>query len=96
VTYTWLVTPEGARPGAALVEAVRALPVLETPGYAWVACESAASRDIRRTLRSAWGMARDRHQVVGYWTAGKVNVRADRDAEDAHDHDHHAEPAHQH
>ncbi|MFD6166535.1 siderophore-interacting protein [Oerskovia sp. NPDC060287] len=101
VTYTWLVTAEGARTGAALVEAVRGLSVRTTPGYAWVACESAASRDVRRTLRTAWGMPRDRHQVVGYWTAGAVNVRADRDDEDAqpheHDHEHdHAEPAHQH
>lgn len=86
VTWTWLVTPDGERTGQALTDAVRALEVPEGPGYAWVACESAASRDVRRHLRAVWGMPRDRHQVVGYWTAGASNVRADRD--DAHEHEH--------
>lgn len=74
VRWTWVVRGAGQRPGEALSAAVSALPVPEGPGYAWVACESAASREIRRTLRAGWGLPRERHQVVGYWTYGRTNV----------------------
>lgn len=50
------------------------------PWYAWVACEAATSREIRRDLRSRLGLARDRHHVIGYWTqdrAGNMSAEVD-------------------
>ncbi len=38
------------------------------PWYAWVACEAATSRAIRRDLRTRLGLARDRHHAIGFWT----------------------------
>lgn len=53
----------------------------EDPGvawYAWVACEAATSRAIRKDLRSRLGLARDRHHAIGYWTQDKAgNMPAD-------------------
>ncbi len=58
--------------GAELAAAARAAAI---PGGArvWVACESAAMRDIRRYLISAGKAARDSIVTRGYWRAGEEN-----------------------
>lgn len=71
VEYTWLYGSGLGLAPSALLPAVEAL-VLPTEGtlYAWVACESATSRALRRHLRTVRGLARADHHVVGYWRAG--------------------------
>ena len=78
VSWTWIVGPGGLE--SALPAAVEAMELPEGPGYAWVACEAAAARRLRRHVREVRGLARDRHRAVGYWTAGTVgHVEQDRD-----------------
>ena len=58
---------------SALFEAVEKVEFPESESadiYAWVACESATSRRIRKHLREVRGIARDKHNVVGYWREG--------------------------
>lgn len=68
VSWTWVVGPGG--PESALPGAVERLTLPDTPGYAWVACEAAASRRIRDLLRLVHAQPRTRHRTIGYWTAG--------------------------
>lgn len=68
VTWTWIVGEGGAQ--SVLPEAVEEISLPEGPGYAWVACEAAASRRIRSILRRVHAQPRARHRAVGYWTAG--------------------------
>lgn len=70
VEWTWIVGPGGV--DSALPAAVAEVTVPETPGYAWVACESAAARTIRSHLRGPLQQPRNRHRAIGFWTAGKV------------------------
>ncbi|MGG7509995.1 siderophore-interacting protein [Plantibacter sp. YIM 135249] len=70
VQITWLHGSGLGLAPSALLSAVEALELPETPGYAWVACEAAVSRSIRRHLRTVRGLPRNRHHAIGYWTAG--------------------------
>lgn len=70
VKFSWLIGTGLGRSFSKLPEAVEAW---DAPGgldYAWVACEAAASRRIRRHLRAGFGLERHRHIAVGYWTDG--------------------------
>ncbi len=69
IQWTWLVGSGGL--DSQLPEAVAQLQLPAGDGYAWVACEAAAARRIRSTLRKQHGMPRDSHRAVGYWTAGR-------------------------
>lgn len=72
VSYTWLHgTGLGVSPSA-LARAVEGVELPEGPGYAWIACEAAESRAIRRHLRTVRGMPRNSHHAIGYWTAGHI------------------------
>lgn len=68
VTLRWLHR-RGAPAGATdlLFSAIRAAPKPPEDAFAWVACEHACARAIRKHLRTAFGMPRDRHLVVAYW-----------------------------
>jgi len=78
VTWTWIVGPGGL--ASELPSAIEGLELPDGPGYAWVACETAAARRLRKHVRDVRGLARDRHRAVGYWTAGTVgHVEQDRD-----------------
>jgi NADPH-dependent ferric siderophore reductase len=78
VSWTWIVGPGGL--DSALPSTVENLAFPEGPGYAWIACEAAAARRLRKHVRDVRGLARDRHRAVGYWTAGTVgHVEQDRD-----------------
>ena len=71
LTIDWLV---GSGLGLAPSGLAAAVARLEFPAgtpYAWVACEAATSREIRRHLRRERGLARDTHSVIGYWSAGE-------------------------
>jgi NADPH-dependent ferric siderophore reductase len=59
-----------ARPGARLVEAVRAMPWPSGDVQGFVHGEAAAVRELRRYLRLERGMGLDRLSVSGYWRAG--------------------------
>lgn len=72
VSYTWLHGSGLGTSPSALATAVEGLELAQSPGYAWIACEAAESRAIRRHLRAVRGMARNSHHAIGYWTAGHV------------------------
>ncbi|MBZ4486436.1 siderophore-interacting protein [Microbacterium sp. cx-55] len=78
VEWTWIIGSGGRT--SALPAAVAESDVPDGPGYAWIACEAAAARRVRSHVRMAWGLSRDRHRAVGYWTAGASgHVEQDRD-----------------
>jgi NADPH-dependent ferric siderophore reductase len=58
------------RPGARLVEAVRALPWQEGDVQAFVHGEAGAVKQLRRYLRIERGMGLDRLSISGYWRLG--------------------------
>jgi NADPH-dependent ferric siderophore reductase len=58
------------RPGARLVEAVRALPWQAGDVQAFVHGEAGAVKELRRYLRLERGMALDRLSISGYWRLG--------------------------
>lgn len=68
VRLRWLHR-RGAPAGATdmLFSAIRSAPPPPPGAFAWVACEHASARSIRKHLRTAFGMPRDRHLVVAYW-----------------------------
>lgn len=70
VTVTWLIGTGLGRSLSALPAAIEAWAPPSELDYAWVACESAASRRIRRHLRTRLGLDRRSHIAVGYWTDG--------------------------
>lgn len=76
VRVVWLVGSGNGLGPSALPEAVATQPVPTTPWYAWVACEAGVSRRVRTHLRTAMGLARDRHHVIGYWTQALTGNRA--------------------
>lgn len=78
VVWTWIVGAGGL--DSKLPSAVESFTPPAGPGYAWVACEAAAARRVRKHVRETIGLARDRHRAVGYWTAGTSgHVEQDRD-----------------
>ncbi|MET1020102.1 MAG: siderophore-interacting protein, partial [Microterricola sp.] len=70
LSVTWLVGSGNGRSRSALPEAVEAWVSPTELDYAWVACEAAASRRIRRHLRTIHQLGRRSHIAVGYWTDG--------------------------
>lgn len=72
ITWTWLLGTGLGHSRSALPAAVESWEAPNTLDYAWVACEAAASRRIRRYLRQGLGLNRQRHIAVGYWTDGHV------------------------
>lgn len=75
-TVTWHELAPGARPGHALVDAVRAAE-LDPHGRVWVAGEAAAVQRIRRHLFDDRGLARQQTTVRGYWKDGSSGEAAD-------------------
>lgn len=67
VDVRWLFRSDGA----SLVEAVRGLALPAGVGQAWVGCEAADMRAVRRHLLDA-GVARDRLATRGYWRRGEA------------------------
>lgn len=69
VVVTWL-RRRGAPAGATdlLLRAVETAQIPQSDDvFVWVACEIMAAKALRKHLRTARGLARDRHLVVGYW-----------------------------
>lgn len=67
---TWLVQEPGAAPGAGLVDAVRALDLVDGTRV-WAAGEAAAVQAVRRHLFDERGIPRDHTWVRGYWKRGR-------------------------
>jgi NADPH-dependent ferric siderophore reductase len=60
------------RGGTSLVEAVRALPLPDTPGFAYIAGEAQACAALRRHfVEERGGPARSAIAVKPFWTPGK-------------------------
>ncbi|MFJ2617749.1 siderophore-interacting protein [Glutamicibacter sp. NPDC087344] len=76
VQFDWITGSGNGLGPSRLAAAVQELSAPAVPWYAWVACESAASRSIRKDLRSRLDLARDRHHVIGYWTQDLSGDRA--------------------
>jgi NADPH-dependent ferric siderophore reductase len=71
VGVEWVV--RGADPhGVGLVKAVCAQAPPEGPGYAWVAGEASAVREVRRHLVRGCGMDKARVYFCGYWRLGEA------------------------
>lgn len=68
VEFVWLTGSGNGYAPSALAEEVAKISDPGEPWYAWVACEAATSRAIRRDLRTRLGLARDRHHAIGFWT----------------------------
>ena len=68
---TW-VHRDGRAPGAQnlLLAALRAVPKPLGDVFAWVACESVQSREIRQALLGEYGLAEDALKSAGYWKRG--------------------------
>jgi NADPH-dependent ferric siderophore reductase len=67
VTYEWIAgTGNGLRPSA-LLDAVKAYELPDSPGYLWLAGEAAISRAVRKYVRREQGWPIDRFEVIGYW-----------------------------
>jgi NADPH-dependent ferric siderophore reductase len=69
---TWHRRPPGAAAGQQLAAAARAAAVPDG-ARVWVACESAAMRDIRRYFTRERGIPVARLVTRGYWRAGEQN-----------------------
>ncbi len=68
VELTWLTGSGNGVGPSRLAAAVAEFTDPGEPWYAWVACEAATSRAIRKDLRTRLGLARNRHHAIGYWT----------------------------
>lgn len=88
LSVTWLVGSGNGRSLSALPAAVEAWMPQAELDYAWVACEAAASRRIRRHLRAGHRLDRRSHIAVGYWTDGHTGHFEQDEREAAHDHEH--------
>lgn len=71
---TWVCREGGPREAPTdLFTAIRGFTPPTGRGFAWVAGEAGALRDIRRYLRQDLGLHRDSMDVDGYWRRGEVN-----------------------
>ena len=70
-------------PGETLENAVRAAPLPEGNGRAWVACEAMAMRKLRRHLLEDRGFDRAAINTQGYWKLGAANHPDHDTGEDA-------------
>ena len=78
VSWTWIVSPGGLE--SELPATVESLDLPDGHGYAWIACEAAAARRIRKHVREVRGLSREQHRAVGYWTAGASgHIEQDKD-----------------
>jgi len=66
VTLTWLHGGNGYGPSG-LEEAVRRVPLPETPGYVWASAEQKVVRAIRKYVRHELKFMPARYELVGYW-----------------------------
>jgi NADPH-dependent ferric siderophore reductase len=73
VEVTWHQLPAGARPGDALVDAVRSA-TIAPEARVWVAGEAAAVQRIRKHLFEDRGMSRSQATVRGYWKHGRAGA----------------------
>ncbi|RKT55494.1 siderophore-interacting protein [Saccharothrix australiensis] len=70
--------------GDLLADAVRAVSVPEGERvYVWVAGEAGAIKPLRRWVRDELRLAKDDHDITGYWKRGVA------DFDDDHEHEHH-------
>lgn len=76
----WAHRIEGMEPGAALLAALRALEFPEGDYFTWIACESAAAKQLRSVLVDERGANRKWVRAHGYWRRGAVAVHDDFDA----------------
>jgi len=76
VPVTWYDAPSGTSELAAIV---RGLEWPASPGYFWMAGESAQMRDIRRHVRHDLGWDTRHYDVMGYWSGsrGRATRRVD-------------------
>ncbi len=72
VEWHWLHRGDAA-PGEKLEAAVRAAPIPEGNGRAWVGCEAVVMRNLRRHLLHDRGMDRAAINTQGYWKSGAAN-----------------------
>lgn len=70
VEVIWLPRPEGAEPGATVLEAVRNAELPGGSGYAWISGESELVKYARRHLVNDRGMSKDAISFCGYWRFG--------------------------
>ncbi|WP_042543248.1 siderophore-interacting protein [Leucobacter komagatae] len=75
VSYVWRTGTGNGNAPSVLAAEVEKITAPDEPWYAWVACEAATSRAIRRDLRTRLGLARDRHHAIGYWTHNQSGDR---------------------
>ncbi len=76
IDVTWLHR-DGAPAGTAdlLPQAILSMSPPEGGNpFVFVGCEQAAARAIRKHLRSAWKLPKDRHLVAAYWRRGHADV----------------------
>lgn len=66
----WHVLDDGADPGAALLPAVRALPI-DADTRVWVAGEAAAVHKVRGHVFDELGLPRRGNSIRGYWKHGR-------------------------
>lgn len=74
VEIAWLVKEPGSDPDL-LARTLRARHLPAGSLYAWVACEFAAMRALRRYLREEHGLGPDRLYISSYWQAGSTEDR---------------------
>jgi NADPH-dependent ferric siderophore reductase len=72
----WCDLREGAPPGDAMVDAVRAAEIADDQRV-WVAGEAAAVQRIRKHLFEERGLSRTRATVRGYWKHGRAGAGTD-------------------
>ncbi|KRA23597.1 siderophore-interacting protein [Microbacterium sp. Root61] len=89
---TWLIGTGLGLSHSALPATIESWTPPASLEYAWIACEAAASRQVRRHLRTVLRMDRRRHIAVGYWTSGHTgHFEQDErvlDHDHTHEHDH--------
>lgn len=75
VRFVWRTGTGNGYAPSVLADEVAKIADPGEPWYAWVACEAATSRAIRRDLRTRLGSPRDRHHAIGYWTKDQSGDR---------------------
>ena len=70
---TWLHRENGAMPGRALAETMKAMALPEGNGRIWVSCEADVMREIRKHYIEDRGLDRSVLRTQGYWKMGDIN-----------------------
>lgn len=71
VQVHWLIRTDDAKPGAAVVDAVRELPFEDEPPYAFAVGERELATGVRRLLVNERGVPKQNVTFSGYWRIGK-------------------------